>query len=177
MEKEKILQARHGVMLQVEEELQGDLIPALLLEAGENKDTEVLRVIFDEMGFDNEDGATGEFFFAPPGSEEDAVAHFVSSITVADDISGDHIGELYAAMAGLNCYLPCGTFGVTRGGSILLYKLVTPMPMELTGEALKDQVDICMGNAVAVCDQYADLLLRVLAGDMDREGMFEALGI
>ncbi len=177
MDKERIIKARHDVMMQVEAEFQEELIPALITEVGENKETDVLRVIFDEMGFDNEDGATGEFFFAPLGSEEDTVAHFVSSITIADDISGDHLGELYAAMAGLNCYLPCGSFGVTRGGSILLYKLVIPLPVELTGEALKNQVDICMGNAVAVCDQYADLLLKVLAGEMDREGMFEALGL
>ena len=177
METEKILQARHEVMLQVADELQDELIPAILREGGENKDTDVLRVAFDQLGFANEDGAMGEFFFASTGGEEAEVAHFVSCITIADDFSDEHISELYAAMAGLNCYLPCGTFGVTRGGSILLYKLVTPIPMELTGEALKKQVDICMGNAIAVCDQYADLLLSVLAGEMDREGMFEALGL
>ena len=177
MEKEKILQARHDVMQQVAEELQDELIPAMLREGGEEKDTDVLRVIFEKLGFANEDGAMGEFFFASIGSEEDTVAHFVSSIIIADDFSDEYIQEFYAAMAGLNTYLPCGTFGVTRDGGILLYKLVTPIPMELTGEALKNQVDICMGNAIAVCDQYADLLLRVLDGDMDREGMFEALGI
>ena len=177
MQIDKVLQARHDVMQQVVDELQEELIAALLTVAGENKDTDVIRVVFDEMGFDNEDGAVGEFFFASPGSEEDAVAHFVSTITIADDISGEHMAELYAAMAGLNCYLPCGAFGVTRDGSILLYKLVTPIPMDLTGDALKNQVDICMGNSVAVCDQYADLLLKVLAGEMNRDGMFEALGL
>lgn len=176
MEIEKILQARHEVMQQVAEELQDELIPAFLREGGEKKETDILRVIFDKLGFANEDGAMGEFFFTSIGSEEDSVAHFVSCITIADDYPEEHISELYAAMAGLNCYLPCGTFGLTRGG-ILLYKLVTPIPMELAGEALKNQVDICMGNAIAVCDQYADLLLKVLDGDMDRERMFEALGI
>ena len=59
METEKILQARHEVMLQVADELQDELIPAILREGGENKDTDVLRVAFDQLGFANEDGAMG----------------------------------------------------------------------------------------------------------------------
>ena len=58
-----------------------------------------------------------------------------------------------------------------------MYKLVTPMPVALTKEALREEVDICMGNAIAVCDRYADLLLKVLDGAMDKDAVMEAMGM
>ena len=51
------------------------------------------------------------------------------------------------------------------------------MPVALTKEALREEVDICMGNAIAVCDRYADLLLKVLDGEMDKDAVMEALGM
>ena len=41
----------------------------------------------------------------------------------------------------------------------------------------EEEVDICMGNAIAVCDRYADLLLKVLDGEMDKDTVMEALGM
>lgn len=32
-----------------------------------------------------------------------------------------------------------------------------------------------MGNAIAVCDRYADLLLKALDGEMDKDAVMEAL--
>ena len=61
--------------------------------------------------------------------------------------------------------------------TVLMYKLVTPMPVALTKEALREEVDICMGNAIAVCDRYADLLLKVLDGEMDKDAVMEAMGM
>ena len=40
-----------------------------------------------------------------------------------------------------------------------------------------EEVDICMGNAIAVCDRYADLLLKVLDGEMDKDAVMEAMGM
>ena len=74
-------------------------------------------------------------------------------------------------------YIPCGAFSVSRDETVLMYKLVTPMPVALTKEALREEVDICMGNAIAVCDRYADLLLKVLDGEMDKDAVMEAMGM
>ena len=129
------------------------------------------------MGFENEDGGVGEFFFAPIGGEEDQVTHFVSAITLADDCPGEHLEQMTGLMAVLNCYLPCGCFCINRDRRVLMYKLMTPISVELASEALKEQIDICMANAVAVCDRFSDLVIRVLEGGMEPEEALEAIGI
>lgn len=131
----------------------------------------------DRRGRRDRDGALGEFFFLPVGSEQDTVGHFIASITLTDQYDMERSPELYAAMAILNTYIPCGAFSVSRDETVLMYKLVTPMPVALTKEALREEVDICMGNAIAVCDRYADLLLKVLDGEMDKDAVMEALGM
>lgn len=180
MDKEKILRERHDLLLAIQDELQEDMIAASLMKGGVGDDTDVLRVVFPDIGFENEDGGIGEFFFAPFTGEEDTVTHFVSAITIADDYSTDNLENLQnlgKLMLILNCYLPCGCFCVNRDARVLLYKLVTPLPVDLTAEALKEQVNICIGNAVAVCDQYSDFLCRVIDGEMEPNEVFEVMGI
>ena len=48
---------------------------------------------------------------------------------------------------------------------------------QMQKETQFQEVDICMGNAIAVCDRYADLLLKVLDGEMDKDAVMEALGM
>lgn len=177
MDKEKILQERHDIFREIQDELRDELIAASIMKGGVGDDTEVLRVIFPDMGYENEDGGVGEFFFAPFSEGEDEVTHFVSAITLADNYPTENVQKMIGLMAALNCYLPCGCFCVNRDGSVLLYKLVNPLPMELSGDALKEQMNICMGNAVAVCDQFSDLLFRVMEGEMEPEEVFDAIGI
>ena len=48
---------------------------------------------------------------------------------------------------------------------------------QMQKETQFQEVDICMGNAIAVCDRYADLLLKVLDGEMDKDAVMEAMGM
>ena len=55
--------------------------------------------------------------------------------------------------------------------------MTTPLPIGLSKDALYEQVNICMGNSVAVTDQYCDLVLRVNAGVLDIPDMLKEMGI
>ena len=41
---------------------------------------------------------------------------------------------------------------------------MTPLSVDLAGEELMNQINLCMGNAVAVADQYADVVIGVMDG-------------
>ena len=172
-----INESRHEVLNKILAELEEQMLAAQLSDAQDEESVEVLRVVFDEMGFDSEDGAIGEFFFMPVGGEEDSVQHFVASVTVADDIKEENKGKLYEALAIINNYLPCGAFVLDGKRSILSYRLTVPLPMGLSADQLYEEVNIVMGNAVAITDQYTDLLLKVNFDGMEVDEVLEALGI
>lgn len=176
MFKEKV-EERHEILERIKDEMTEEFFAAHLSAPDDENDVEVLRVLFEDMGFDNEDGAIGEFLFAPFKSEEDEVQYFISAVTVADDLNPKQLPLLYKAMSILNFYMPCGSFSIDSTEKILAFKLATPLPIELAGDGLYDQVNICMGNAVAVTDQFCDLLLRIDAGELDIDGMKEELGL
>ena len=169
-----VMKERKEQLKVIRDQLQEELIAAELRES-EDEGPDVLMVIFDELGFMNDDGAVGEFFFQPIGSEEDSVQHFVSTIILAGDPDMTNAAGLYQTISVLNGYLPCGCFCLDRNSSFLLYKLVTPLPMSLSGDALSEEINICMGNAVAVTDQYADFVLGVMEGRMTPEEVMDQI--
>ncbi len=164
MDKEQMMKERHEVLEALEGSLQEELIAAKLNTPEEGHGTEVLTVIFPELGIDG-DGAVGELFFLPIVSDEMAVQHFATVLTIADEIGEDQYPALYEAISYINFRLPCGAYALDDESGSLVFKLTVPMPAELSKEDLLNEMNICSGNAVAAADQYMDLLLRMLDGD------------
>lgn len=177
MIKEKLTGERHDILQKICDEMNEELFAAKLYEEeGDNK-LEILRILFDDIGFDNEDGVVGEFLFLPLVSEEDEVQYFTAAMTIADVIPQENLSKLYEAIAVLNFYIPCGAFSIDKNKQVLAYKMTNPIPIALTGDALYEQVNVSMGNAVAITDQYCDLILRVNAGELEVEDMLEEIGV
>ena len=164
MDKKQIMNERHAALEAVEGSLQEELIAARLDTPEDGDGTEVLTVIFAELGLDG-DGAVGELFFLPVASDEDEVQHFATIINLADEIDKEQLPALYEAISYLNFRLPCGCYVLDADAGILAYKLTVPLPIDLAGEELIRAINICSGNAVAAADQHMDLLLRMLDGE------------
>ena len=161
MDIEKIKSDRHELLERLQAALQEELVACELREAENEGEPEILRVVFDELGQDNEDGALGEFFFLPPGSEEDEVQHFSAVLTIADDIDKSKLPELYEAMSHINYEIPCGSFCIDKEGENLVYRLTTPLPTAVEGDELFNQMNVCMANALVSADMYMDILVKI----------------
>ncbi len=164
MDKEKIMNERHAALEAVEGSLQEDLIAAKLNIPEDGNGIELLTVIFPELGLDG-DGAVGELFFLPL-MEDAVVQHFVTVLTIADEIEEERYPSLYEAVSYINFRLPCGAYALDDESGSLVFKLSVPLPVELSGDDLIKEMHICSGNAVAAADQHMDLLLRMLDGDV-----------
>lgn len=162
MDIEKIMKERHELLERLRDSLQEELVACEIIEAENENEPEVLRVLFDELGQDNEEGILGEFFFLPPGSDEDEVQHFSAVFTVADEIDKDKLPRLFEAMSYINFRIPCGSFSIDREEEILIYRLTTPFSVQMKGDDLYAQMNICLTNALICTDMYSDILLQLL---------------
>lgn len=176
MDLNSLNKTRHDLLAEIENELQENLIAARLIEPGQEGDPDILTVIFDELG-SGEEEAFGEFCFLPTVSEEADIQYFSSIITLSDDVSPEYLTVLYEAMSYINFKLPCGSFQIDDSHTFLTYKLTAPLPIELSGEALKVQVDMLMGNTVAVTSGYFDLILSLSRGEASIDNVLEILGV
>ncbi len=165
MDIEKVLAERHELLERLRDSLQEELLVAELEEAENENSPEVLRVVFDEIGQDNEEGALGEFFFMPPLSEEDTVQLFSAVITIGDSVDKERLPELFKIMSFINFRIPCGGFCIDEEGEFMLYRLTVPLPAGLGKDQLYDEMNIVLTNALVSADMYMDLLLKVNEGE------------
>ena len=172
MDKEQLMNIRHSALTELEGTLQEALIAAKL-NTYEDGEIEVLNVIFPVLGIDGE-GVAAELLFLPILSEEALVQYFATVVTIAEEIEQEHFHKLYEAISFINYRIPCGCFILEEETGTLLYKLSVPLPIELEGDALLREMNIISGNAVAYTDQYMDLLLGMLDGDIDMETIRDA---
>ncbi|MCR4656376.1 MAG: hypothetical protein K5770_09140 [Lachnospiraceae bacterium] len=175
MKKDDLNKRRHELLLRLEDSLKEDLIPAMTGEPDEETGIEILNVIFDDMGFDGEE-VLGEFFFTPVTSDEDTVQHFSAVLTLRDEIGEEHLPELFEAMSYVNFSLPCGCYCVDGEKQFLTYKLTVPISTEASDEVLFEEMNVCMGNALASADLYMDLLIKILDGQATVSHILESLG-
>lgn len=175
MDRQKIVERQHEALEAMEGSLQEELIAAKLEIPEEGNGIEVLTVIFPELGMDG-DGAVGELFFLPVVSEEAAVQHFMTILTIADEIEAEQYPALYEAISYINFRLPCGAYSLDEETGSLVFKLTVPLPAELSGEELIKELHICSGNAVTAADQHTDLLLRMLDEEVTMEDVRAAFG-
>ena len=171
---EEKMRERRELLERMKESLQDELVACELAEPEEEGFPVVLNVILDALARDDaEEGAYGEFYFDPISSEEDEIQHFSCVITLMDDLPKDHLPELFEAMTYINFGLPCGRYCVDKDQTFLAYRLTVPLPMELSGDQLFDQMNICMANAVAAADIFLEPLVQLAGGEITLDEMKE----
>ena len=161
----KTMKERQELMERLKDSLQKELVACEIREAEQKGEPEILRVLFDELGQDNEEGVLGEFYFLPPLSGEDEVQLFSAVLTISDRIDKNKLPELFEMMSYINFRIPCGSFSIDREQEVIVYRLTTPLSAEMEKEELFGEMNICMTNALVAADMYLDLLLRINAGE------------
>lgn len=168
MNKDTILKERRSILDRIMTDMQEDLTPALMREPEGENDPPILSVVFEGIGMEHEE-AFGEFYFLPLPDEKPLVQYFAAIITIADELEDEHLSELFEAMSYINFTIPCGSYSIDSEKRFLAYRLTVPLPMDMDSEALYNELNVVIGNAVAVADIHADILLKVLSGEMSVE--------
>ena len=172
---EKMSQERHELLIRLQDSLREEMIACETLEPENKEEPEILTVVLDSFGDEEREGGAGEFFFLPMSSEEDMVQYFCAVLTLADDIPGENLTALFEAMSYINFVLPCGSYCIDKNRSFLTYKLTVPLPIGLCGDALYEQMNICVSNAVNTADTFSDVLIKIAYGEAT-EDLKELLG-
>ena len=174
MDTGKMIKERNELLIRLRDSLQEEMIACEIHEPENKEEPEILTVLLDTVGDEEREGAAGEFFFMPFTTGEDRVQYFCAVLTLMDDIPEENLPALYEAMSHINFALPCGSYSVDREGRFLTYKLTVPLPAELQGDALYDEMNICVSNAVNTADAYADILIKISCGEVsyDPAGLF-----
>ena len=165
MDTGKMIKERNELLIRLRDSLQEEMITCEIGEPLNAEEPEILTVVLDAFGDEERDGAAGEFFFMPFSTGEERVQYFCAVLTLMDDIPEENLPALYEAMSHINFALPCGSYSVDREGRFLTYKLTVPLPAELQGDALYDEMNICVSNAVNTADAYADILIKISCGE------------
>ncbi|MCR4656172.1 MAG: YbjN domain-containing protein [Lachnospiraceae bacterium] len=156
--------------------LQEELIACEIREPENENEPEILMVVLDGIGESGDmEGGIGEFFFAPPSSENDTIQHFCAVLSLLDDPDREYLPQLFEVMSYINFKLPCGSYSVDRDASLLCYRLTSPIPMELSGEGLFEQMNATMANALTVADLYVDTLIKIAGGEKELKDVIGSL--
>ncbi|MBO6241250.1 MAG: hypothetical protein J6O61_10555 [Butyrivibrio sp.] len=174
MNKKKIMKERHELLTRIQGEMQENYTAALIREPENENDPPILSIVFDGLGMEHDD-AFGEFYFLPLPDGEARAQHFSAVITIADDIKEDHLSELFEAMSYINFALPCGAYSIDSQKRFMAFRMTAPLPIDIDPEELYKEVNIVIGNAVAITDVHMDILLKVMAGEMTVEDVKKAL--
>ncbi len=169
MDRNKIKQQREKLLKKACDELTEEMIPALFKDKEESgiEDGE-LAILFDELGSNN-DEAFGEFFFNPIMSDEDAVQYYTCLIILTEEVDKDKLPLLYEALTFINYYLPFGCFAIDGDNESIVYKYVQALPINMKDDALYEQIQIAMGNAITIADSNINLVLSIEDGTMDMD--------
>lgn len=172
----KIAKERREILEKISEELASTQIPAEILktEAYENG-PEILTVDLYELGVEH-DETLGEFYFMPLATGDDKTGFFNGIITLTEELEQEHLDKLYEAISILNFHMLSGSFGVSQDKRFLSYKLTIPYPLDMEKEELYSLVNCAMGNAVTVCDQWVDIVLRISEGKGDVQDVMDIFG-
>lgn len=173
MNTKEIMEKRHALLEDLSGELNASEIAAILHQ--EEGAPEMVSAMLDEMG-DGDMEITGDFFFRPLETEEDEVQYFISLFNIADEIPKDRLTDLFEAISYINFSLPAGNFNIDKDHRFLSFILSVPLPMGLEDEALFREMDLAVGNALAIADSYAGILSDVLNGKENAESVVEFLG-
>ncbi|MBO6115277.1 MAG: hypothetical protein J6N21_02950 [Butyrivibrio sp.] len=148
----------------------------IIVPEGVKNAPEILTIDMYEMGVGN-DEALGEFYFTPLVTDEDKTGFFNCVITLSETLDETNLANLYEALTVLNFHLLSGSFGVDMNRNYLAYKLTVPYPLDMKKDSLSDLVNVTMGNAFMICDQWIDMVLRISEGKGDVDDVIDAFGL
>ena len=175
MDVKKLIEERHEQLSRIRDTLMEELIACGLREPENENEPEILTVVLDGLGETGDrEGGIGEFFFAP-SDEDDTVMHFCAVLTLKDELNREYLPNLFEAMSYINFRLPCGCYCTDREGSLLCYRITAPLPINLSGEELFEQMDIVISNAFIAADLYADMLIKLSDGERTMESVLNEL--
>ena len=101
----KIKEERHELLTRMRDSFQEELIACEIREPENENEPEILTVVLDGIGETGDmEGGIGEFFFAPPSSENDTVQHFCAVLSLLDDPDREYLPQLFEAMSYINLY-------------------------------------------------------------------------
>ena len=162
---EEKMQERHDLLIRMRDSLQEELVACEVGIPEEEGAPEVLNVILDVLsGGESDEGAIGEFYFDRILSGEEEIQRFTGAVTIMDIIPEEHLAELYEAMSYINFRLPGGCYSIDKDKTFLAFRLTTPFPMELSGDALYDQMNVCVSNTISIADLFMEPLIRLALG-------------
>ena len=175
MNKEELSKTREALLEKIQDGLLEELYAAQIKEVGDKNRLRVLSVVFEDLGFDSE-SAIGDFYFRPMISDDDKVQHFCALITIADELNEDNLPSVYEAMSYINAKAVCGSFCIDKDKNFMAYRLCVPLSTSMTEDQLFEAMNVVMGNAVAACDMYMDILVRVMDGEATVQDVIDSLG-
>lgn len=170
-----IKRQRYEVLESVRADMENEMIPARMVpidDESDNKEPEMLTALFEDLAVDGDD-VVGFFFFAPT-FEDDEVQIFHNLFTIQEGISDDRMSELAVAVSILNSYLPVGSFTIDFSEKSLVYRHAYETLMPISGEQLKDSVDLSMGIAIQMIQRFGYLMVEVADGRRDAASVMEA---
>ena len=164
---------RHELLEDLNKELNDSLIAAVVRK--DEGAPEMVSAMLDELG-DGDLDILGDFYFRPFQSEEDEAQSFMCVLTVTDELPPERLPVLYEVISYLNFTLPAGCFSIDKDHRFLCYTLNTLLPVELEDSLLFREMDLAVGNAMAISDTYIGLLEDVISGEIGVEDVVEFLG-
>ena len=175
MTKEKILELQKKVFCTIEMENKEELIPTVLKSADDSFPIDVLSMIVYDLG-NEESECMGEFAFLNIDEQEE-LQTLTGVVTLTDNISMEHFGELLEAINALNYYIPYGNFSVSRSDKNLVYKISSPIPVSLSEDQLYAQVELFISNSFLMVDKYIDILFDIASGTKKADIVYEITGV
>ncbi len=175
MDIKELIKEREELLNRLKEELNGELIASDIRKAQKKEEPDILRVIFDDMGMEGTEQVLGEYFFLPFSGDEPSAHHFMAVLTIADDLENAPMEALFEAMSYINSVLPCGAYNIDREKKFLTFKMTLPVSVDLETEDIYREMNLMMGNSLALVDVHMDLLLKLIDGDIDIEYVKEAI--
>lgn len=142
-----------------------EYIPAIFREKVDDGEAmNIVSLLYTEYG--NGDGEAGvDLFFLPISAAQSDIQYFSVVINIAEEIDASYKAGLIETLNTLNFLTPFGTYACTPEGTVVFYKLVTPLPADLSEEELLKQVNILTANALDTAEGFVGLLQKFVKGD------------
>ena len=168
MKKEMLRKQQRELLGEIAELLSAMELMVELSSKEENGLADAVIAEHPEVG-DSHTELLGEYYFLPLEAEEMELQHFVTALTVLDDMEPDSSERMTEAIAKINYMLPEGAFQISPDGEILSYRYVSVMPADLPHEKMFIRMRKQIASALENTALWSDMLLSVDAGTVSFE--------
>ena len=150
-------------------------VPAVLRGADqENIPLDILTTLHRGMG-KNLDEVMGEFCILPVNAGDKTLLYFSTLFTLTEDMDPVFAKPVLKAIQVLNFYVECGSFVLSRQGTLLGYRMVTPMMSTWSKERLYETANLNIALALQVTERYVGSLLMLADGRDTLEHFMELM--